>query len=164
MARPRKPTRLKVIDGTHNSTRDGKGRADEPNVHANRVPEAPSYLDKHERAAWDAFARVIGPNKITTDEDFAAFEMLATAWSQRQHISQALREMKGVYTYESVSKHGVMQRVVPELPALNEVDRKLDRLLSKFGLTPADRSRVKMGRAGSGDGDEDPEGEFGHGV
>ncbi len=159
MSRLRKPTRLKVIDGTYNVTHDGKSRKDEPNVHPPRIPDPPAHLSRDEVAAWNFFANVLDANKVVTDEDAAAFEQLAVTWAQWLHITQTLREMKGEYTYESVSKHGTMQRAVPEMAVLDTVDRRLSTLLAKFGLTPSDRSRVKMMKGGSGG--KDPESEFG---
>jgi phage terminase small subunit len=53
-------------------------------------------------------------------------------------------------TYESVGKNGTMQRVKPIFAALAEAERRLRDWLGRFGLTPADRSRVSTGDNGKG--------------
>jgi len=40
------------------------------------------------------------------------------------------------------SKGGKMLRARPELALLGDIDRRLLSLLARFGMTPADRSRV----------------------
>jgi P27 family predicted phage terminase small subunit len=155
----RKPTVLKIVGGTNNVTRQNKK---EPKVHP-EVPGAPEYLTKQERAAYERFAASLGDMRCTTKDDFAALEQLACTYAEMQRLRQALRdEDPNDLTYETFNKYGAVRRLRPELTALGDVDRKLLALLGRFGLTPADRSRVNdEGLDGEGSKPRSGEDEFG---
>lgn len=79
--------------------------------------------------------------RITTADDAAAFELLCSSWAEAQKLREVLRR-EGV-TYETLKSQGTrMVRARPELTALGDIDRRVLNLLARFGLTPADRSRV----------------------
>lgn len=135
----RRPTALKLLDGTINVTRQNK---DEPE-RTFAIPDPPKHLSKEQRAAWKLFAEKISTMRITTEEDFAALEMLACRWAHYQELQAKLRTKDGM-TYETTTANGSrMIRPRPELTMLQTVEHALLGLLGRFGLTPADRQRVK---------------------
>lgn len=161
--RKRLPTRMKIINGSFNPS-DDRYRKFEPNVHEVRVPPPPDHLTGHQKWAWGKFAEVLEPNRVTTAEDFASLEQLACAYSDMVLLRQSIRKWQeenrtDALVYEVVYKGGVERHVLPELRALDAVDKKLLTLLARFGLTPSDRSRVMMRPGGVS---ADPHDEFAH--
>jgi P27 family predicted phage terminase small subunit len=148
--RPPVPTNLKPMNGMLNPTRENR---DEPKL-TPHIPEAPARFNDEERAAWEKFARLLEPLRVTTDVDAAALEMLAVAWVHHQRLAHALREAKQlVYASKTVTREKdesgeevlvtkLLLRTRPELAAIADVGRRLLVLLGRFGLTPADRARV----------------------
>lgn len=154
----RKPTALKLVKGTLNKSRANKA---EPQVDV-RIPDPPDHLDEDERAAWTKYAGLLGPMRVCAAEDFAALESLVTVWVQAQRLRAQLREDAKTgdkkLTYESITESGgKIERAKAALTTLNEVDRRVEKWLGKFGLSPADRSRVSAGKA---DGKKTGEDEF----
>lgn len=152
----RKPTALKLVEGTLNVTRQNK---DEPKVMP-KVPKAPDHLDEEEKAAWKKFGSLLGPMKVCGAGDFAALESLVTCWVHSQRLRSQLRadysagDLK--LTYECESKNGaVVEHPKAALKILGDVDRRLKDWLGRFGLTPADRSRVSSDGADQGSKDDE---------
>jgi P27 family predicted phage terminase small subunit len=151
MGRPRRPTVLKLIDGT---IRPADANPNEPRVPPG-VPEAPAYLSKNERAAWDRFVEVLSKMRVLTTADFAALEQLACAFAEAKELRAFIR--KNGRVYEMFTEHGAkMRRPHPELTLLAKADRQVINLLGRFGLTPSDRSNV----VATPDRHSDPDDEF----
>lgn len=154
------PPALKLLRGTANKSREAKKN---PPKTVPKVPPPPEHLDEEERAAWAKFAAILDPLRVCSAEDAAALESLVTAWVQAQRLRAELRDdAEGgdkTLTYETTNQAGAaMQRIKAALTALNEVDRRVKDWLGRFGLTPADRGRVRA--AGDGKDSSDPEAEF----
>ena len=169
--RPRKPTALKIVEGTLDKS--GTKNKQEPQYEV-KFPEPPDYLSPHQKWAWRRFAEVLSPMRVVTIADFAIMEQLACTYSEQVLMRDQIRKRhrriakmsesdqiisgEDHYTYESHdTKTGKLVRhQIPEVAMLNEVDRKLTGLLGRFGLTPADRSRVSVSDAVQ----DDPQNEF----
>lgn len=152
----RKPTKLKLLSGTAQSSRLNKR---EPNVSPPTIPDPPPYLLAEEAEAWRRFGSVIDPMRIVTREDFASFELLVVTYAEMVRLRNSLRQNGYEMVYECAKSEGggTMLRARPEMALLSDVDRRLVNLLGRFGLTPADRSRVSMADS---HGAQDPEDEF----
>src|SRR5688572_3218304 len=93
---------------------------------------------------------------VTAAEDAAAFELLVTTYVQHQRLAATLRAESLTYTTVN-AQGGEMIRARPEVALLADVDRRLLVLLGRFGLTPADRSKVV---SHPGNASADPDDEF----
>jgi hypothetical protein len=143
----RKPTHLKILKG---SFRPGRSNALEPKLPP-ETPIAPEALAADEKAVWAQFVDVIGPMRVATKQDFAAFQALVLCQTKIDRLEGRLRlDPDKKETYESVGKNGSMWRVKPEFTLLSELYRQLQGWLGRFGLTPGDRSRVSAGDNGKG--------------
>jgi P27 family predicted phage terminase small subunit len=148
----RKPTHLKILKG---SFRASRGNALEPKLPA-EIPAPPERLDAEEKEAWTYYAELLGPLRIVTRQDAIAFERLVCCHvevmrAQAVIRKQATEEKDTDPTYETVGQNGQrMLRVKPIFAALTEAERRLRDWLGRFGLTPADRSRVQTGDNGKG--------------
>ena len=149
MARPRKPTQLKLINGT---LRPGRANPDEPKLPF-AIPDPPPYLSADERDAWEMFSASLTNLRIGSAADFAALEVLACNWATAQRMREVVRREGD--TYETTTPQGCsMVRPRPEVAIANKADAMVLAMLSRFGLTPSDRSRVSSaphGRKGGGD-------------
>lgn len=144
MARPRKPTHLKVVAGTEKPCRANKA---EPKPRKLR-PVSPSHLSDKAKSAWDAVSVILERMGVLTEADGLALEGLCEAYADLTAARDSLPE-DGSLTYETTNKDGgVMIRPRPEVAMIADADRRFAMWLTKFGLTPADRSRVSAGDAG----------------
>lgn len=148
--RPALPTALKA----RGTLSPSKVNPLEPKLEPH-YPDPPAHLDEEERAAWLRFGADLEPMGVVTRADWAVLELLVTTYVQGQRLRASIRAAGGGPVYQS----GVLLRARPEFAMLNEVDRKTVLLLSRFGLTPADRSRVSSPEA-SASPSENPEDEF----
>jgi hypothetical protein len=138
MARPRKPTQLRILAGTLPASQAPKAEPKPPFA----APHPPPYLSDDERLAWNRCAEAVSSIRICAAQDFAGFESLVCTFVEAQRLRASLREA-GSSTYTTVSASGsAMLRPRPELSALAAVEARLLSWLTRFGLTPADRSRV----------------------
>lgn len=167
MARPRKPTHLKVVAGTDQPCRTNKK---EPKPRRER-PSPPAHLSDKAKTAWGAAAVILDRMGVLTEADGFALEGLCEALADlhqarsslaRPIIGRRLDKETGeenVWTiaeagelrYVSFGKDGVMVRQRPEVAMIADADRRVSMWLAKFGLTPADRSRVSSSKD---DGDD----------
>lgn len=159
--RKHKPTALKILAGSFNSTRE-KGV---PKVRSSASPKAPAYLSKSEKDAWDKFVSTLGPKgmRIITEDDWAVVEQLACVYDEMRRVRASLRARRSMtFTERKLMKNGAVietEKPVPEIFMLKQMDLKLTGLLGRVGLTPADRGRVQDLDAHN-EGQENPDDEF----
>ncbi|MDQ1077996.1 phage terminase small subunit P27 family [Pseudoroseomonas cervicalis] len=138
MARPRKPTHLKVVAGTERPSRVNKA---EPKPRR-KPPAPPSHLSDKAREAWAAVSVLLDRMGVLTEADGMAVEGLCEAYADLYAAREAL-SARGGLTYETVSQTGaVMHRPYPEVSMIADADRRFRMWLASVGLTPADRSKV----------------------
>jgi P27 family predicted phage terminase small subunit len=138
---PPKPTALKVVAGTDRPCRTN---AAEPKPPRGR-PSPPVHISDKARTAWAYVTVILDQMGVLTDADALAVEGLCEAYADVQAARAALAARDGALTYETQTKAGGrMVRAYPEMAMLADADRRLMAWMSRFGLTPADRSRVSM--------------------
>jgi P27 family predicted phage terminase small subunit len=124
--------------------------------------EPPPEFDGYQVAAFKNFMATLPTMRITTEDDLGAFKMLCTLWGQWERYQDELREIwktEKSHCYETFNeKGGRMIRAVPQVALAADVERRLLPLLGRFGMTPADRSRVSV--IGGAVGQANPQDEF----
>jgi P27 family predicted phage terminase small subunit len=142
---PRKPTALKVLEGTF---RHDRATTREPASAAIKVPSAPRHLSATERRMWRRLAPMIDKLRVMTAGDVEAFELLV---AHLAIIFDARAALKGAESMTYTTSSGaVVQR--PELQMIATHSKIAGVYMARFGLSPADRSRVSMlGGEPSGD-------------
>lgn len=138
--RPRKPTAIKLVTGTAQPCRMNP---DEPTPTLTDL-RPPGILRLHgtARRLWRLLAPMLDGMSVLTDPDKMALGRLCTLWGQV--IDWERQAEKDGPTYETFNKLG--ERIIrpnPLLALAADADRRAQALAAKFGLTPADRSRVK---------------------
>lgn len=164
MARPRTPTKLKVVAGTD---RPDRANANEPKPRRER-PSPPSHISDRGRSAWAEVVLICDRMGVLTEADPVALEAMAEALGDLRAARSSLglplilagepdgdgnvKEHEvakaGERYYWTFGKGGPMRRARPELADIADADRRLASWLAKFGMTPADRSRVSASDEG----------------
>lgn len=146
MARPRKPTQLKIVAGTAQNCRLNPN---EPKPERG-VPLPPSHLSPKARLAWKYVAQVLDDMGVITQADAMALEGACESYADLRNAREALKN-RGSLTYEApTDSGGVLIRKYPEVDIVAEADRRFKGWLAVLGMTPADRSRVSAGSKGDG--------------
>jgi len=158
--RPPKPTHLKLVTGTAQKCRTNK-REPKPK---RALPSPPADLTDKAKTAWGAVSVILDSMGVLTEADGFALIGLCEAYADlmaaRASLAQPLT-MKGeagelVFAeageryYWTMGKGGPMRRARPEIADISDADRRFAGWLSRFGLTPADRTRV-AGKLPGGD-------------
>lgn len=149
MARPRTPSYLKVVRGTD---RPDRANAAEPKPRRER-PSPPSHLSDRGKAAWAEVSLLTDGMGVLTEADLIALEGFAeTIGSIRAAyaslaLPMTMEDEDG--TLKTIAEageryywSGPMRRSRPELSDIADLERRLAMWCAKFGLSPADRSRV----------------------
>lgn len=78
-----------------------------------------------------------------TTADTHAFALLCDAYAEYQAARKVIDD-KGA-TYESVTEHGsIMIRQRPEVAIAADAWRRVERMMTGFGMTPSSRGRVQV--------------------
>lgn len=130
-----KPTKLKVLGGN-----PGKRplNTQEPKPKSGR-PMCPKHLSPEARKAWRKLAKELEAVGLLSKLDGIALEMVCETYARWQDAN------------EKVQKTGLMLKSPNGFPVINPclsiANRCFDQLksmLSEFGLSPAERSRLKI--------------------
>jgi len=137
--RPRKPTSLKILSGTFQNVRANKHEP-KPKV---AIPKAPKGINRKVRAKFKELAEMAYRMGVLSEFDTDALLMCATALVEYYQATSVLLKEGPDMTF--TSKDGtpqIMRR--SELAWADGAYRRASSMLAKFGLTPADRSRVDV--------------------
>lgn len=134
MARPRKPTAIKELQGTLQPCRTPKNEPKPQADISTIVP--PKHLNEATKKIW-LFAVEQMPKGVITTCDIAIFERWAVLYEQFIKISTALNEQGLI----QIDENGIM-RVNPLQHCVIKVSAELRAIESQLGFTPASRSKV----------------------
>ncbi len=143
MARPRKPSHLKVVSGTAQKCRMNPDEPEAPKG----APDAPLWLsDRAAEIFLSLCATIDGMGYLSTADQ----HVIAQAASRLEEVEIATAMVEdGGRTYETSNQYGEkMIRPNPMVAQRSEAMRHAHALLSELGLTPAARSKVSAGKKG----------------
>lgn len=117
----------------------------------NDYPMPPPHISERAMYGWVQAAEIAHKMGVLTEADTVALEMLAEAIGDiraaRESLSQPLI-LGDVVMAEAGERYywttgtSSMRRARPEVGDIADADRRIAAWCSKFGMTPADRSRV----------------------
>ena len=143
MARPTKPTHLKIVTGTLEQSRTNKAEPKPPRG----IPTMPPGMTPGAKRAWKRLAVMLDRMGVLTAADATALAQLCECVAMIAQAQAALNSL-GSLTYEAVSAGGAtLRRPHPEVAILSDADRRLRTYLNDFGLSPAARSKVSASPA-----------------
>ena len=130
MARPRKPSALKILEGTHRKDRDGAADA-EPQPTG--VPQKPSGLKEHASKLWDDLIPQLTALGVATSVDGPALGEMCQ-WFDRY-----------IRWGEALDKMGIRAKTHYRLTVqVSMASKRFQSIASRFGLTPADRTKIMV--------------------
>lgn len=146
---PPKPTNVRVLHG------DRKDRVNnsEPVPTSGRV-EPPDWLPGLALQVWHHYAPDLVSKGVLTSWDVETFAAFCDAVARRRRAAEKLTEEGEVIEAPVFNKNGDVtgHRVAknPWTLVLNEADGQVQRYGARFGMTPSDRSQLKIGDGGRG--------------
>lgn len=128
--RPRKPTELKLLDGSFRADRDGAAASV---VLAEGTPVKPGRLPKQVSAVWDEIVPEILKLGIARTVDATGLGKLCSALARSR-------------TYERIVWRAHLDSAAHYRAAilLKMANKEYDTLAAHFGLTPATRARLRL--------------------
>lgn len=139
----RKPTALKVLEGTERADR---ANPDEPTPELFvKPPKAPEELDKVGRAKWRQLVPRLIRQRLLTEADLEMLRMTCAAYATWLAASGVLT--RDGFTYEAATESGaVMHRKRPEVEIERDAWRRYVVGLREFGQSPSSRTKVSSAR------------------
>ena len=132
--RKRKPPALRALTG-------GKVAADVPEVARLRDLDPPAFLTDRAAQHWPELAGLLADLGIAADSDRLALALLCEALAEWIGAGETIAQHGA--TYECTTEAGaVMHRAHPAVAQRADAARRVQSLLSEFGMTPAARSKV----------------------
>jgi P27 family predicted phage terminase small subunit len=138
--RPRTPTRIKMLHGTMRPD-----QVTEPEPPMLEIGEQPPGWVKGAKArrAWRELVKLLGDAKVLTVMDVLALGLLVDAFSDYLEAKRVI-EKEGLFYAQVTDQNGIIKRAHPAVQVRDNAWARLERILGKFGMNPADRSRVKV--------------------
>lgn len=153
--RNKTPTALKIVKGTDQPCRTNTAEP-KPEI---GIPVCPDHLPVEVKESWRAIGEMLVSTGVLAVTDGLSMEGLCcTVVELRAARTSLMVHGGGLLTYECKTEGGAtMYRPYPEVTMIADLDRRFIAWLSKFGLTPADRSKVSTLVK---DNNNDPWGQF----
>jgi len=128
-----------------------------------RLSKPPDYLSEQQKTVWKHLAKIVNAMSVTTKADVIAFERLVSAFCLLRQAEGSLYAHGNTSTvYAEKTSGGTRLAQRPEVAQIAMWDKQLALWMTRFGMTPADRSRVS--ELGSGKSKANPLAEFGGGA
>ncbi|MDY6960323.1 MAG: phage terminase small subunit P27 family [Pseudomonadota bacterium] len=106
---------------------------------------APAWLDDAGRETWEALTADLRNRNMLRDAETVAFARYCDYVSLWRDLRGKVREIGATVT--SISKHGQLDRVSPQLKAMLAIEGALVALEDRYGMTPAARYRIMTMKA-----------------
>lgn len=135
MSRPRKPTALKLVEGTDRADRRN-GNEPEPMLLNDLTP--PAHLAPRSAEVWKQIAPMLRRLQVLTEADVIALEMLCDSVADYRLARAEL----GDDFVRHTDKGG--QMVSQWLVAKQMSSKRAEAFMSKFGMDPVSRSKVMV--------------------
>ena len=141
MARPRKPSHLKVVSGTAQKCRMNPDEPEAPKG----APDAPLWLSSRAAEIFHGLCATIDAMGYLSTADQHVIAQTASRLEEVEITTAAVED--GGRTYDTSNAAGErMIRPNPMVAQRSEAMRHAHALLSELGLTPSARSKVSAGK------------------
>ena len=142
----RKPTELKILEGTYRKDTEPINKAEPEHVHG---VEPPEYLNEHAKKEWNRIVPEMEKVGLLTKVD------LGTLGIALMNYGLAIEMMESITSF--VDENGIKQkrtiqeyitgRSVQKTPELSTLFRSIQAyrgLITEFGLTPSARMKIEV--------------------
>lgn len=142
MARPTIPDEIKALRGTLEKSRINKNKPVVEKLDFNEV-KAPSYLNIYGRRFYLKFSELMINKGVLSNFDLESLGLLSSEYGK--YIEAQLKLKKEGYTITGTNKNGSQYEMVsPYINIASTAFKNYNSLISKFGLTPSDRSKLTV--------------------
>lgn len=136
--RPRTPTRVLKLRGTHRGDRHGQPE-DEPQFAAlTTLPGPPGFLDDVAVYEWNRVGPELIAKQLLTEVDLAAFTMYCSNCSR---VAAAEKVIKTLGMTIATPQGYIQAR--PEVAIARQCGAEVRKFAQEFGMTPSARTRVR---------------------
>lgn len=151
-----KPTALRLIQGEQKKN-PGRINRDEP-IPGEIEVKPPPWLSPKARKIWKHLAPDLIAKRVLTGWDIEAFASYCDAIVRRAEASRRLAKEGQVVTVpvfnkKTGEKTGERETRSPWVTVQRDADMQVQRWGARFGLTPSERSQIKLPQGGSGKDD-----------
>jgi len=136
VGRPPKPTAQKKAQGTLQKHRENKNEPEFNSLCITTQP--PEYFNTYSANIWTYLLKEYEKQKIIETVDIYAFEILCFNFGLWKDCAKKLSENPVLLENES---HGGLSSTAQ---MMNKAFSMCEKMMSRFGLTPSDRSRVGL--------------------
>ncbi|GLQ31654.1 phage terminase small subunit P27 family [Litoribrevibacter albus] len=141
MARPAKPTALKVVTGNAGKRPLNKN---EPKPEVKR-PKVPAHLSPKAKTAFRGLCDLLENMGVLTIADGVALELMCDAYAEWRDCRKVV-EKEG-RTYQTTSMAGeLVYKARPEVAMASDAWKRLKAMMGEFGLTPASRTKLQTNK------------------
>ena len=141
MARPKKPTKIKELQGTLQPCRQIPNEMQVAEVV--ELPAAPNYFDEFAQKEWDVTTTELSRIKMLHIVDLS---ILSAYCFEIGTYHRIMDEMDGKFTERTYDKDGKLRasNIAPQYKIAQAALQNAIKLASKFGFSPADRASLSM--------------------
>lgn len=137
MPMPKKPTSLKVMEGTYRKDR-GLNEPVPDTVDVTKMQPPEKYTDE-QKAIWNEYVNELINLGVLTVVDRMAFQLMFETYIQLREVQDQISE-DGLYVMDDRGN----TRRNPLLSQANQLRQILKQYLTEFGMTPASRTRINV--------------------
>ncbi|HEY4941413.1 MAG TPA: phage terminase small subunit P27 family [Rhizomicrobium sp.] len=141
--KPRKPTRLKALEGRLDPRYASKN---EPKPLRSGAPSPPEWLTPAARSFWDAVVGELAAMGVIARIDFAVVQIAAEAYSAWRRAEEVVERMRAA----DATTQGLLMRMPggsvvanPAIYIAASARRDLLKALAEIGLTPSARAHLE---------------------
>jgi P27 family predicted phage terminase small subunit len=146
--RPKKPTALKLLQGTARPDRMPDNPVDVTAVADTEPPKPPPYLKKDAKKLFIDRAEVLHPVGLLTEIDVYTFAAYCSILAEYIELEKKCRDGRFKETYTQQKKRKKTNEVYFTVTALSnyrmQLINQLQKYETKFGLTPSDRDGISL--------------------
>jgi len=142
MGRAKKPTDLKVLQGTFEKSRDIAPENMPQFTQLDETPVAPTHLDGEGRTEWERVAPELARCRVLRETDLQALAVYCEAVQQFHDATTEYRQSGSVMIMNSSGGYSKN----PALTARKEATDTIAKYSAMLGLDPVSRSRLNVGK------------------
>ena len=141
MARPKKPTKIKELQGTIRKCREDENEMQVAQVV--EMPTAPIFLNEQGAKEWDLVTNELANIKMLHLTDLA---VLAAYCNEMGTYHALAQEMGGNYTERTYDKDGKLRasKIAPKYKVMQADLQNALKIATQFGFTPSSRGSLSM--------------------
>ncbi len=133
VGRKKKPTNLKMLEGTFRKDRQNKN---EP-IPENKIPVAPEHLSEEGLNEWRRITPILFDLGLLSDLDMATLAMYCQVWGRVVKYEKIIEKEGELLITEKGNTI-----LSPNMWVVNKAMEQCHKYLTEFGMTPASRAKV----------------------